>query len=165
MELCSFYPACKVGFSWPLVNGITRKWGKVVSAKRAYGWAAKKCVFLTQWFWHLPHVHGLKKIGNCLFCKRKYCKMVIFVWNCNFFDKYGPIWPTVPRLRIAGQLLKARIAIFTAHCALSEKQICNRKKKYCTFLMKILWHLFGDQAFENVLNAPNWVLVGHHNVN
>lgn len=45
-----------------------------------------------------------------------------------FFDKYGQIWPTVPRLRIAGQLLKVRIAIFTAHCALSEKQFCNPKK-------------------------------------
>ena len=59
--------------------------------------------------------------------------MVIFVWNCNFFFIYGPIWPTVPRLRIAGQLLKARIATFTAHCALSEKQICNRKNNIVPF--------------------------------
>ena len=76
-----------------------------------------------------------EKIGNCLFCKRKYCKMVMSsVEIAIFFDKYGPIWPTVPRLRIAGHLLKVvRIAIFTAHCALIEKQFCNPPKKFVPF--------------------------------
>ena len=50
------------------------------------------------------------------------------------------------------------MAIFTAYCALSEKQFCNSwlaQKNGYTFLMKIPWHLFGDQAFENVSNALN----------